>query len=682
LPINLLTENQAKKLKKLGINSTIDVILYLPNRYSDQTLIHKIKNLKIGEISQIQVTVNEVEVRYRPKKNLILYVSDETGEMQIRFLHYYPSQIKQFESVDMVRFYGEVRYQSGYIEMIHPEYSQVSVSTPLPKNLTPIYSVTKGLSQGILRKLIRKHIDYVIQKKVYLDLFPDFYKKYDFPSFEYAISYLHEPSKMEAKNIFDVQNSKFYKRLVYDELLAQQLFLRRQYNIQKNNQSPKFKNAKLSKKTFLEQLSFALTDSQKIVLEEIQNDFKKGMPMNRLLQGDVGCGKTVVAVMASIDCVEEGFQVAFMAPTEILAEQHYEKIKTWYQNFAYEIILLTGSMTKKEKLLAYQKVEKGTAHIVVGTHALFQEAVTFHKLGFYIIDEQHRFGVEQRMMLKNKSKDQKKLEPHQLMMSATPIPRTLSMSFFAHMDVSTIKELPGGRRPITTKIYLNDKRKQLLNLIDQHCRKNNQIYWVCPLIEESEFLDLETVNDTFQELSKYFVNQKVSLIHGRMKAEEKKEIMKEFQENKIQILVATSVIEVGVDVPNATLMIIENSERLGLSQLHQLRGRIGRGEKDSFCVLLYKNKLSTSARLRLKTIYENTDGFKIAEEDLKLRGPGELLGFKQSGMPTLRFANLNRDIEILEMARNDADKLISKKDKNIKEHMKRWLRNYEEIVTV
>jgi len=681
LPINLLTENQATKLKKLGVNSTIDVILYLPNRYSDQTLIHKIQNLKIGEISQIQVTVNEVEVRYRPKKNLILYVSDETGEMQIRFLHYYPSQIKQFKSVDMVRFYGEVRYQSGYIEMIHPEYSQVSVTTPLPKNLTPIYSVTKGLSQGMLRKLIRKHIDYVSQKKIYLDLFPDFYKKYDYPSFEYAISYLHEPLKIEAKDIFDVQSSKFYKRLVYDELLAQQLFLRRQYNFQKNNQSPKFKNAKLSKKIFLEQLSFALTDSQKMVLEEIQNDFKKGMPMNRLLQGDVGCGKTVVATMASIDCVEEGFQVAFMAPTEILAEQHYEKIKTWFCNFAYEIILLTGSMTKKEKLLAYQKVEKGTSHIVVGTHALFQEAVNFHKLGFYIIDEQHRFGVEQRMMLKNKSKDQKKLEPHQLMMSATPIPRTLSMSFFAHMDVSTIKELPGGRRPITTKIYLNDKRKQLLNLIDQHCRKNNQIYWVCPLIEESEFLDLETVNDTFQELSKYFVNQKVSLIHGRMKAEEKKEIMKKFQENKIQILVATSVIEVGVDVPNATLMIIENSERLGLSQLHQLRGRIGRGEKDSFCVLLYKNKLSTSARQRLKIIYENIDGFKIAEEDLKLRGPGELLGFKQSGMPTLRFANLNRDIEILEMARNDADKLITIKDKNIEEHMKRWLRNYEEIVT-
>ena len=681
MPTNLLTENQTRKLKKLGINSTIDLILYLPNKYNDQTIIQSIQNLKIGEISQIQAKVNDVEVIYRPKKNLVLHVSDMTGQMQIRFLHYFPSQIKQFQSADLIRFYGEVRYQSGYKEMIHPEYNLVNNLIPLSKNLTPIYSVTKGLSQGMLRKLIRKHIDYANQNGLFSDLFSDFYKKYDYPTFEDAINFLHEPPKIKANNILDVQNSKHFKRLVYDELLAQQLFLRKQYNLLKKNQSPKFKNAKLSKKLFLEQLNFTLTDSQKTVLEDLQNDFIKGMPMNRLLQGDVGCGKTVVATMAAIDCVEEGFQVAFMAPTEILAEQHYEKIKTWFKDAAYEIILLTGSMPKKEKLLAYQKIEKGNANIVIGTHALFQESVTFNNLGFYIIDEQHRFGVEQRMMLKNKSKIKQEYEPHQLMMSATPIPRTLSMSFFAHMDVSTIKELPGGRRPITTKIYLDDKRKQLLNLIDEHCKKNNQVYWVCPLVEESEFLDLETVSDTFKELSAYFVNQKVGLIHGRMKAEEKKEIMKKFQQNKIQILVATSVIEVGVDVPNATLMIIENSERLGLSQLHQLRGRIGRGEKSSFCILLYKHKLSSAARLRLKTIYENIDGFKIAEEDLKLRGPGELLGFKQSGIPTLRFADLNRDSKILEVVRNDADKLIKEQDKNINEHMKRWLRNYEEIVT-
>ena len=678
----LLTELQAKKLKKLGITSTIDLLLYLPNKYNDQTVIQTINDSLVGEKSQIEVNVNDLEVKYRPKKNLILYVSDVTGQMQIRFLHYYPSQIKQLESASLVRFYGEVRQQSNYKEMIHPEYFLVDNSTGLSKNLTPIYSTTKGLSQNMLRKLIKNHIEDATQKELFKELFLNLYKKYDFPSFMDSISFLHEPPKIKVDDIENIHNSKFFKRLIYDELLAQQLFLRKQYNLLKKNKAPKFKHVQPKQEIFLEQLNFKLTDSQKQVLEEIQNDFTKGFPMNRLLQGDVGCGKTVVATIAAIDCIEAGFQVAFMAPTEILAEQHHEKLINWFKDTSYEILLLTGSMPKKAKLETYLKIEKGNADIVIGTHALFQEAVTFNNLGFYIIDEQHRFGVEQRMLLKNNSKNLQGFEPHQLMMSATPIPRTLSMSFFAHMDVSTIKELPGGRRPITTKVYLDDKRKQLLNLIDEHCKKNNQIYWVCPLIEESEFLDLETAKDTYQELEKYFINQKVGLIHGKMKAEEKKEIMKKFQQNLIQILVATSVIEVGVDVPNATLMIIENSERLGLSQLHQLRGRIGRGEKSSYCVLLYKNKLSSTAKQRLRIIYENTDGFKIAEEDLKLRGPGELLGYKQSGVPTLRFANLNRDLVILENARNDANSLIEKNDARINEHMKRWLRNFEEIVTV
>ena len=678
----LLTELQAKKLKKLGINSTIDLLLYLPNKYNDQTVIQSINDTLEGQKSQIEANINDVEVKYRPKKNLILYVSDLTGHMQIRFLHYYPSQIKQLESAGLVRFYGEVRQQSNYKEMIHPEYYIVNDSTELSKNLTPIYSTTKGLSQNMIRKLIKNHIESATQDKLFKELFLNFYEKYDFPSFMDSISFLHEPPKIKFKDIEAVHNSKFYKRLIYDELLAQQLFLRKQYNSLKKNKSPKFKQAKLNQQIFLEQLNFKLTDGQKQVLEEIQSDFTKGFPMNRLLQGDVGCGKTVVATIAAIDCIEAGFQVAFMAPTEILAEQHYEKLINWFKDTSYEILLLTGSMSKKAKLDTYLNIEKGNADIVIGTHALFQEAVTFNNLGFYIIDEQHRFGVEQRMMLKNNSRNQQGYEPHQLMMSATPIPRTLSMSFFAHMDVSTIKELPGGRRPITTKVYLDDKRKQLLSLIDEHCKKNNQVFWVCPLIEESEFLDLETVNDTYKELEKYFIKQKVALIHGRMKAEEKKEIMKKFQQNVIQILVATSVIEVGVDVPNATLMIIENSERLGLSQLHQLRGRIGRGEKSSFCILLYKNKLSSAAKQRLRIIYENIDGFKIAEEDLKLRGPGELLGYRQSGVPTLRFANLNRDLDILKNARNDADSLIKKNDKRINEHMKLWLRNFEEIVTV
>ena len=682
MPKNLFTEIQAKNLKKIGINSTVELLLYIPNKYNDQTVIQSIQNTQPGKKSQIEAKVCDIKVRYRPKKNLVLFVSDTSAQMQIRFLHYYSNQIKQFQSADLIRFYGEVRQQSNYKEMIHPEYSLVEESTKLPKNLTPIYSTTKGLSQNMLRKLIKKHIDNSNQNNFFPDLFVKFYKKYDYPSFMDSINFLHEPPKLKVEDILDIQNSIFYKRLIYDELLAQQLFLRKQYLLLKKDKAPKFKGAKLNQQLFLKQLNFTLTDGQKTVLEEIQNDFIKGFPMNRLLQGDVGCGKTVVATMSAIDCMEEGFQVAFMAPTEILAEQHYEKIKNWFKDMSYQVLLLTGSMSKKTKFEVYQNIEKGVANIVIGTHALFQESVTFKNLGLYIIDEQHRFGVEQRMMLKNNLRKKQGYEPHQLMMSATPIPRTLSMSFFAHMDVSTIKELPGGRKPITTKVYLDDKRKQLLNVIDEHCKKNNQVYWVCPLIEESEFLDLETANDTYQELEKYFINQKVGLIHGKMKAEEKKEIMKKFQQNLIQILVATSVIEVGVDVPNATLMIIENSERLGLSQLHQLRGRIGRGEKSSFCVLLYKNKLSSTAKQRLRIIYENTDGFKIAEEDLKLRGPGELLGYKQSGLPTLRFANLNRDLVILENARNDANSLIEKNDARINEHMKRWLRNFEEIVTV
>jgi ATP-dependent DNA helicase RecG len=682
LPKNLFTEIQAKNLKKIGINSTVELLLYIPNKYNDQTVIQSIQNTQPGKKSQIEAKVCDIKVRYRPKKNLVLFVSDTSAQMQIRFLHYYSNQIKQFQSADLIRFYGEVRQQSNYKEMIHPEYSLVEESTKLPKNLTPIYSTTKGLSQNMLRKLIKKHIDNSNQNNFFPDLFVKFYKKYDYPSFMDTINFLHEPPKLKVEDILDIQNSIFYKRLIYDELLAQQLYLRKQYLLLKKDKAPKFKGTKLNQQLFLKQLNFTLTDGQKTVLEEIQNDFIKGFPMNRLLQGDVGCGKTVVATMSAIDCMEEGFQVAFMAPTEILAEQHYEKIKNWFKDMSYQVLLLTGSMSKKTKFEVYQNIEKGIANIVIGTHALFQESVTFKNLGLYIIDEQHRFGVEQRMMLKNNLRKKQGYEPHQLMMSATPIPRTLSMSFFAHMDVSTIKELPGGRKPITTKVYLDDKRKQLLNVIDEHCKKNNQVYWVCPLIEESEFLDLETAKDTHKELEKYFVNQKVGLIHGKMKAEEKKEIMKKFQQNLIQILVATSVIEVGVDVPNATLMIIENSERLGLSQLHQLRGRIGRGEKSSFCVLLYKNKLSSTAKQRLRIIYENIDGFKIAEEDLKLRGPGELLGYKQSGVPTLRFANLNRDLVILENARNDANSLIEKNDARINEHMKRWLRNFEEIVTV
>jgi len=398
--------------------------------------------------------------------------------------------------------------------------------------------------------------------------------------------------------------------------------------------------------------------------------------MNRLLQGDVGSGKTVVAVMGAVQAMGAGYQVAFMAPTEILAEQHYEKIKKWLTPLSFEVKLLTGGIKSKLRASLYEKLEAGKIDLLVGTHALFQEAVKFKKLGFYVIDEQHRFGVEQRIALRESNLEKLSYEPHKLMMSATPIPRTLSMSYFADMEISTINELPPGRIPIITKLFSEERRTMILDNIKDLCLQGSQAYWVCPLIEDSETLQLQTVISTFNSLSKILVNLELGLIHGRMKSDEKKEIMQKFQDNQINILVATTVIEVGVDVPNATLMVIENAERLGLSQLHQLRGRIGRGGKESACILLYKEKLSESAKKRLKIIFENTDGFIVAEEDLRLRGPGEFLGLKQSGLPSLRIGNLSRDETLLSLAKKDAEILL-KNEHNPFLHLDRWLKNYE-----
>jgi ATP-dependent DNA helicase RecG len=401
--------------------------------------------------------------------------------------------------------------------------------------------------------------------------------------------------------------------------------------------------------------------------------------MYRLLQGDVGSGKTVVATMAALQAINSGFQVAFMAPTEILAEQHYEKLFSWLTKLGIKVELLTGSMKPKLKDKSYERIKSGEANLIVGTHALIQEKVEFKFIGFYIIDEQHRFGVKQRLTLRKQSASNKDFEPHQLMMSATPIPRTLAMSYFADMDISIINELPPGRKSITTKVFSNEKRNEILDTINQHCLNGNQVYWVCPLIEESETLQLETAEQTFRDLSNYFVKHKVGLIHGRLAANDKKEIMEEFKKNKIKIIVATTVIEVGVDVPNATLMVIENAERMGLSQLHQLRGRIGRGDKKSICIMLYQKKLSDLAKRRLKVIYENIDGFKIAEEDLRLRGPGELLGLRQSGLPSLRIADLERDQELLDIAKTDADFLLETSPKDVLMHINRWHRNYQDV---
>ena len=679
MPKQIFTEIQSKKLKKLGILNSLDLLLHLPLRYVDETKLDLIKDIRPGSMCQIEAKIISIEVSYRPRKNLTVYVQDVTGDIKLRFINFYPSQVKQFEEGKTLRVYGEIKLNSFLFEMIHPQYEFISMDTPLKNFYTPVYPATEGLSQKLIFKLVQKVLKQENLNEQYPDYFGNLYQEKNLPSFLEALKLIHKPRKEFEKKLFDEKKSIFHQRVIYDELLAHQFFFRGKYHENKSYKSKPILYSDSIQKKFLNNLEFKLTNQQQSVFLEIKNDLNQSYPMYRLLQGDVGSGKTVVAVMAALQAINSGFQVVFMAPTEILAEQHFEKIKSWLTPLSIDVELLTGSMNPKLKKRSYEKIKSGLAKLIVGTHALIQEKVDYKSIGFYIIDEQHRFGVRQRLTLKEKSESNKNFEPHQLMMSATPIPRTLAMNYFADMDISIINEMPPGRKSITTKIFASEKRNQILDTIDQNCLSGNQVYWVCPLIEESETLQLETAEQTFQDLSNYFINHKVGLIHGRLPSNEKKEIMEEFKKNIIKIIVATTVIEVGVDVPNATLMVIENAERMGLSQLHQLRGRIGRGDKKSICILLYQKKLSDIAKRRLKIIYENIDGFKIAEEDLKLRGPGELLGLRQSGLPSLRIADLDRDQELLSIAKSDADLLLQKSPKDVLMHINRWHRDYQDV---
>jgi ATP-dependent DNA helicase RecG len=506
------------------------------------------------------------------------------------------------------------------------------------------------------------------------------YKNLNLPTFKASIHALHSPAPDANLSALENRTTPEWRRLAFDELLAQQLSMRKHYAKRRSLNAPAIESSKILMPQMLKNLPFALTKSQQKVIAEISQDLTQPHPMQRLLQGDVGSGKTIVACMAALQAIESGWQVALMVPTEILAEQHYKKFETWLKPLNINIAWLTGSQSKKERELALTHIASGHAQLAVGTHALFQDAVSFHKLGLAIIDEQHRFGVQQRLALRKKGEP----EPHQLMMSATPIPRTLSMSYFADLDVSTIDELPPGRTPIVTKLVSDERRDEILQRVREACMAGQQAYWVCPLIEESEALQLQTANDTFAHMQETFPELKVGLVHGRMKPAEKQTVMAQFSAGETQLLVATTVIEVGVDVPNASLMVIEHAERAGLSQLHQLRGRVGRGAAKSTCILLYQSdkKLGEIARARLKVIFENTDGFIIAQADLHLRGPGEFLGTRQSGVPMLKIADLERDADLLEMAKSMADKLIKEYPTAVKKHLERWMSHAGELVKV
>jgi ATP-dependent DNA helicase RecG len=519
-------------------------------------------------------------------------------------------------------------------------------------------------------------------------------QKLELSAFADAVKVLHNPPPEVSQSALDQRTHPAWRRLKFDELLAQQISMRLHYQRRKNRKAPALQSNGELRDAFIRSLPFPLTGAQRRVVKEIGADLTKAHPMQRLLQGDVGSGKTVVAALAALQAIESEYQTALMAPTEILAEQHYFKLSTLLAPLGIHVTWLTGSLKKKQKQEAIDAIASGTTQLAIGTHALFQQSVAFSKLGLAIVDEQHRFGVAQRLALRMKGiaatesdsrssrESTSRGEPHQLMMSATPIPRTLSMSYYADLDVSVIDELPPGRRPVVTKLIGEARRDEVVARIREACLEGQQAYWVCPLIEESETLQLKTAIETFETIRATFADLNVGLVHGRLKADEKADVMQRFTRNEIQLLVATTVIEVGVDVPNASLMVIEHAERMGLSQMHQLRGRIGRGTAASVCILLYQMPLSETARARLKVIYENSDGFEISRADLLLRGPGEYLGSKQSGLPMLRFADINADVDLLEAARDAAPWLLQEHPAAARAHLDRWLGSREDFLKV
>mgnify|MGYP001314723919 CR=1 FL=1 len=671
-----------QKLAKLSIQSDTDLILHLPLRYEDETNLCLINDVVDGHIFQVEGEVIHNEIIYRPRKQLIVQINDSSGTLLIRFFNFYLNQVNAYSVGVRIRVLGEVRRGFWGIEMVHPKCRIVQNETPLADTLTPIYSTIAGLSQASIRKWIQQTLVQMNHWGGLCEVLPSkILLRYQLLEFKASLLLLHRPPAGVSITSLQARRHPAWRRIKFDELLAQQLSMRLHYQQRRNNNAP----ALTPKQSLIDQLlcalSFRLTAAQEKVLTEIFQDLAAQQPMQRLLQGDVGSGKTIVSALAALRAIENGYQVAIMAPTEILAEQHYGRFTSWLAPLNIEVAWLSGSQTKKQREKELARISAGKAMLAVGTHALFQDQVVFSRLGLVVIDEQHRFGVAQRLALRHKG-DKKALVPHQLMMSATPIPRTLAMSYYADLDVSIIDQLPPGRAPIITKLIDNSRRAEVTQRVREACDAGKQIYWVCPLIEESAVLELKTAIETYEILSQHFPDIRVGLIHGKLNALEKSSIMADFSKGDIQLLVATTVIEVGVDVPNASWMIIEHAERLGLSQLHQLRGRIGRGQEASLCILLYQKPLSKIARERLRIIFEHTDGFEIAQRDLRLRGPGELLGTRQSGVPLLRFANLEEDTDLLEAACDVAEQLLAEDPKVVEFYLTWWLASKNALLQV
>lgn len=667
------------RLEKLGLVRDWDFALHLPLRYEDETSVTPIGSLAVNTHAQIEGRVADQRfVRTGRGQQLQAVVEDSTGSITIRFLHYFPSIQKQLAVGSTVRLYGEPRegYYGG-LEMVHPRIkSGKAAETELPKALTPVYPAGEGIQQ----RWLRKRIDRALLDLDLTDLVPEAVRtKFGLPGLREALSYIHTPPSGADVIGLQERSAPAWRRLIFDELLAQQITLRESRAVAFQRTAPPLAgdDAELVG-CFLAQLPFNLTNAQRRVTDEILADLAANRPMHRLVQGDVGSGKTVVAALAALRAVASGHQASLMAPTEILAEQHFRKIAAWLEPLGIRTAWLTGRLKTAEKNAALEAVASGEARIVIGTHALIQEGVKFANLGLAIVDEQHRFGVAQRLALR--TRPESALVPHLLMLSATPIPRTLAMSYLADLDVSVIDELPPGRTPVVTKTVKTSRKDDVLSVVRSVVAQGRQVYWVCPLIEESDKLDLTPATVCRDDLQQRLPDLTVGLVHGAMPAAEKDAVMQDFVSGLTQILVATTVIEVGVDVPNATLMVIEHAERFGLAQLHQLRGRVGRGATQSACILLFGEDISPAGWERLKAIRDTTDGFEIARRDLEMRGPGEFLGERQSGTPLLRFADLDRDEALLAAARRTADVWLEKDRDAALRHAARWFKTAGEFL--
>jgi ATP-dependent DNA helicase RecG len=662
----------AARLEKLGVTTIQDLLFLLPLRYEDRTRVAPIGSLRAGDRAVFEGEVQLTEVTFRGRRQLLCRLGDGSGSITLRFFHFSTAQQQALARGVRLRCYGEIRRSPVGLEVVHPEYRRVGNEPgAVEESLTPIYPLTEGIQQGRLRQLTSLALREIVHRSLPDWLPAEITRELGLPTLREALEYVHRPPPDASLELMSAGKHPAQRRLAFEELLAHQLSLRLlRQEIRREPGWAFAPNGELTRK-FLQSLPFSLTGAQLRAWHDVQKDLREPSPMLRLVQGDVGSGKTVVAALAALCAVESGFQAAVMAPTELLAEQHARNFVNWLAPLDIRLTTLTSQQSQSVRNRALADIASGDTHIAIGTHALFQEAVQFKRLGLAIIDEQHRFGVHQRLMLREKGASEGRY-PHQLIMTATPIPRTLAMTAYADLDVSVIDELPPGRTPVQTVALPETRRDEVVLRIHEACKQKRQAYWVCPLVEESEALEAQAAEETARALSEALSDLTVGLVHGRMKPREKDAVMSRFKAGEIDLLVATTVIEVGVDVPNASLMVIENAERMGLAQLHQLRGRVGRGSVASTCLLLYRPPLTEIARERLAVMRQTNDGFEVARRDLELRGPGELFGTKQTGLMQMRVADLLRDADLLPQVQAAAELMLAKNEANIAPLLRRW----------